>query len=405
LADALNTQSNLTQVLAFAVGDRIELQSLAMATPGSNVTVSASAAIGSAPDLTTRLTAARPAFLDTVATGYQFVTINNAPIVGDWLQFTFIKTNGDEVTLGVTNATPGTTLGTLTQNLVNLINATPALQSADGLSAADLTYDNSTAQFFLYARTPGWPASQILAMLTTSTNLQATPAGTNPLADNVSDLRPRDHLYVSSGLDSLPVNFVCDTTQLPDGWHQLTAVAYEGTSVETQTRAARTVRIQNSALAATLTALPAGSNAALGQPLHFTVTASTTNLARIELFSTGGSVGAATNQAAADFTVSTAFLGLGLHPFDAVVTDQTGHQYQTQTVWYRIIPAITLALAGTPPVLAWPAIPGRQYDLQSATNPATGFQTLTTIAATNSVIRWPVATTNRAEFYRVQLDP
>ena len=151
--------------------------------------------------------------------------------------------------------------------------------------------------------------------------------------------------------------------------------------------------------------VPAGSNAALGQLLRFTVTANATNLARIELFSTGGSVGAVTNQAAADFAVSTTFLGLGLHPFDAVVTDQTGHQYQTQTVWYRIIPAITLTLTGTPPVLAWPAIPGRQYDLQSATNLATGFQTLTTIAATNAVIQWPVTATNPTEFYRVQLDP
>ena len=103
LADALNLQSNLTQVLAFPVGDRIQLQSLAINVPGSNVTVSASSAIGSASNLTTRLTAARTAFLDTVATGYQVVTIYNAPMVGDWLQFTFIKTNGNEVAFGLTN--------------------------------------------------------------------------------------------------------------------------------------------------------------------------------------------------------------------------------------------------------------------------------------------------------------
>ena len=261
------------------------------------------------------------------------------------------------------------------------------------------------AQFFLYARTPGWPASQILATLNTSTNLQATPAGTNPLADNVSDLRPRNHLYVSSGADSLSVNFAFDTTQLPDGYHQLTAVAYEGTSVETQTRVTRNVQIQNTSLTATLAALPAGTNATLNQQLQFTVTANTTNIARIELFSTGGSVGVATNQAAAVFDVSAAYLGLGLHPFYALVTDQTGNRYQTQTVWYRIVPAITLTLTGSPPMLAWPAIPGRQYDLQSTTNLAAAFQTVTTIAATNSVIQWPLTTTGSAGFYRVQLDP
>jgi uncharacterized protein (TIGR03790 family) len=409
LADALNLQTYLTQVQAFPVGDRIELQSLAIYIPGSNVPVNTSAAIGSASNLTAGLTAARPLFLDTAATGYQVVTINNAPIISDWLQFTFIKTNGVTITLGVTNTTMGTTIGTLVQNLVNLINATPALQSADGLIAADFfdegPYGIPAAQFFLYARTPGWPATQILTTLNISTDLQATPTGTNPLADNVTDLRPRNHLYLSSGADSLSVNFACDTTQMPDGYHQFTAVAYEGTSVGTQTRVERKVRIQNTSLAATLAALPTGSNATLDQQLQFTVTANTTNIARIELFSTGGSVGVATNQAAAIFAVSAAYLGPGLHPFSALVTDQAGNRYQTQTAWYRIISTITLTLTGTPPVLAWPAIPGRQYDLQSTTNLATGFQTVTTIAATNSVIQWPITTTGSAGFYRVQLDP
>ncbi len=408
LADALNRQSNVTQVQAVPVGDRIELQSLAVSVPGGNVTVSAGSAIGSASTLTTRLTAARPAFLDTVATGYQVVTVSNAPIVGDWLQFTVLKTNGDIVTLAVTNTTPGATIGALAQNLVNLINTNPALQSADGLFASDF-YDADPylpeVQFFLYAGAPGWPASQILATLATSTHLQATPGGTNPLADNVNDLRPRNHLYVSSGADSLAVNFACDTTQLPDGWHQLTAVAYEGTSVETQTRIVRNVRIQNTSLTATLTALPVGTNATLDQQLQFTVAANTDNIARIELFSTGGSVGAATNQASAVFAVSAAFLGLGLHPFYALVTDQAGDRCQTQTAWYDILPVITLTLAGTPPLLAWPAIPGRQYDVQSTTNLATAFQTVATIAATNSVVQWPITTTGGAGFYRIQLDP
>ena len=144
-----------------------------------------------------------------------------------------------------------------------------------------------------------------------------------------------------------------------------------------------------------------GTNA--GQ-LQFAVTANATNISRIELFSTGGSVGVATNLAAAIFTVNTAYLGLGVHPFYALVTDSAGHRYQTQTIW-EIIPVITLTLAGTPPVLAWPAILGRQYDLQSTTNLATAFQTVTNIVATNSVIQWPITATGNAGFYRVQLAP
>jgi len=377
--------------------------------PGSNVTVNAGATIGTASNLTSQLTAARPVFLDTVATGYQVVTIYNSPIIGDWMQFTFIKTNGNIITLGVTNTVMGTTVGEMAQQLVNLINSNPALESTDGLFASDFfdedPYAIPAVQFFLYAQTAGWPASQILSTLDTSTNLQSTPAGTNPLADNVSDLRPRNHLYLSSGGNSLPVNYSFDTTQMPDGYHQLTAVAYEGTSVETQTRAVRNVQIQNTSLADTLAALPAGSNATFSQQLQFTVTANATNISSIELFSTGGCVGMATNQSAATFDVSPTYLGLGLHPFYALVTDQAGHRYQTQTVLYRIIPTIMLTLTGTPPVLSWLTITNRQYDILGTTNLASGFQTVATIVATNSVSQWPIATMGNTGFYQVRLDP
>jgi hypothetical protein len=400
LAGALNAQTGVTHVLAFPYGDRVELQSEDVYVPGSNVTVSASTAIGSAPVLTSGLTAARPVFLDTVATGYQVVTVYNAPMVGDWMQLMIVKTNGTMVTLGVTNMVSGTTVGTMALNLVNQINASPALQTADGLYAADF-YDadpyEAAAQFTLYGRTAGWPAAQILATLNTSTNLVSTPGGTNPLEDNVSDLRPRNHLYVSSGTNTLNLNFACDTTQLSDGHHQFTAVAYEGTSVGTQTRVEREVQIQNTGLTATLAALP-------GQPFQFTVTANTTNLARIELFTTGGSAGVVTNQPAGVFTVSDAYLGPGLHPFYALVTDQSGHRYQTATAWFQI-PNLNLTLAGTPPVLAWPAVAGFQYYLQSATNLMNGFSTVATITATNPVIQWPVTNTGNAGFYRVQLVP
>jgi len=56
-------------------------------------------------------------------------------------------------------------------------------------------------------------------------------------------------------------------------------------------------------------------------------------------------------------------------------------------------------------VLGWPAISGRQYNLQSTMNLTTAFQTVTNIVATNSMIQWPLATTGNAAFYRVQVSP
>jgi len=353
-AATLNSQTSLTHIQASATGDRIELQSQDIYVPGSNITVNTSSAGGSATVLTTFINPARPAFLDTVAIGYQVVTVFNAPAVGDWIQVSIMKTNGTIITLGVTNSVPGTTIGTLAQNLFNTINASPALQQPDGVLAADFfdldPYGDASAQFILYARTSGWPAAQALITWTTSTNLQATPEGMNPLADNVNDLRPRNHLYISSGANSLAVNFSLDTTQIADGYHELTTVAYEGSSVAAQTRVSRNIVIQNTALSATITGTPSGPNAALNQPLQFTVTANSTNISQIELFSTGGSQAVVSNQTIAVFNVPAAYMGLGLHPFYAVVTDQSGHRYQTQR--YRTESFL-------PSRLRWGAIPLR----------------------------------------------
>jgi len=408
LATALNLQSNLTQVVAYPVGDRIELQSQAMYVPGTNVTVTTSASPGTATRLTTKLTDARPAFLDTIATGYHGLLIENTPNTNDWLQLTIVKTNGVTVTLGVTNTTAGTTIGAMAQSLVNLIYANPALTTPDGVLAGDFfdydSFGQAAVIFNLYARTPGCAAAQILATLTTSTtNLAYDPSGTYPLADNLSDLIPRNHLYLSSGLNTLAVNYPLDTTRLADGWHQLTAVAYEGTSVRTQTRLVENVLVQNTSLSATFAALPAGANISLTQPLQFAVTANTPNIASINLFSTGGQIATATNQAAVTFTLNATNLGLGLHPFYALVTDTAGHQYQTQSVWYRVFPAITLTLDGSPPVLSWPATLDSQYTVQATTNLLSAFQTVATLTATNTLVQWPVTNNTGAAFYRVLL--
>jgi uncharacterized protein (TIGR03790 family) len=410
LASALNAQTNSTGMLAYAVGDRLELQSLDVLVPGGGVTVSASADIGSAAQLTTQLTPARPTFLDTPATGYLGILASNTPVVGDWLQLDFTKTNGMQMTVSVTNTTAGTTIATLLQSLANLVNATPALQSADGVMASDFgdaTYCGIVAaQFTLYARSPGWPASQIQVTFTASQNLLALPSGTNLLQDNLTDLRPRNHLYVSSGAASLPVSFVLDTSRFPDGFHQLTAVACEGTSVRTQTRASRSVWFQNTALAASFTPLLAGTNTTLDAPLQFAVTANATNISRLELFSTGGSVGVASNQPSAVFTAPSAFLGLGLHPFYALVTDTAGNRYQTETAWIRLVPSIQLNLSGAPLKLSWPAAPGVGYDVLAATNLAGAFQTVTSIVASSALVQWPIpAPASAASFYRVSVSP
>jgi hypothetical protein len=258
----------------------------------------------------------------------------------------------------------------------------------------------------LYARSPGWPASPIEVSFTCSTNLLTLPSGTNRLQDNLTDLRPRDHLYLGSGAASLPVSFVLDTSRFSDGYHQLTAVAYEGTSVRTQTRISRNVRFQNTPLTATLTALLTGTNATLDMPLRFSVAASVGNISRIELFSTGGSIGIVSNQSSAVFLAPSAMLGLGLHPFYAVVTDTSGNQYRTQTVGIRLIPSFGLNISVAPLLLSWPTVPGLRYAVLAASNLTSGLQAVTSLVASSNYIEWPIPVSPAAaSFYRVRLSP
>ena len=54
--------------------------------------------------MTTLLTPARATFLDSAAMGYHTVLASNAPVVGDWLQLAFTKTNGMKTTTMATLA-------------------------------------------------------------------------------------------------------------------------------------------------------------------------------------------------------------------------------------------------------------------------------------------------------------
>jgi hypothetical protein len=140
-------------------------------------------------------------------------------------------------------------------------------------------------------------------------------------------------------LTNLPLTFGFNTTTQADGFHELTAVAYEGSHVRTQRRVSQNVRIQNTPLAATFTCLLCDTNTALEATAQFSIVANTSNISRIELFSTGGALTNVTSQPSAVLSVAATNLGIGLHPFYALVTRADGKQYRTETKWIRILGA------------------------------------------------------------------
>jgi hypothetical protein len=229
---------------------------------------------------------------------------------------------------------------------------------------------------------------------------------TNRLDANTADLRPRNHLYVSAGVTNLAINFTFNTTTLPNGYHDLTAMVYEGSHVRTQQRVTQTVYIQNNPLTASFGVTPTGDTEVLEALLQFSVTANTNNIAKIELFSTGGLIASSMGQTSATFTITGTNLGLGLHPFYALVTAMTGKQYRTETRWIRLIAssaAFPVTISGPPTHLFWPASPGRGYNILSTTNLSNTFQLAGSVTATNYSAAW--TDTNlavRQRFYRVR---
>jgi hypothetical protein len=136
------------------------------------------------------------------------------------------------------------------------------------------------------------------------------------------------------------------------------------------------------------------------------VSANSNNISTIELFSTGGSLGVVSNQATAMFLVPASFLGVGVHPFYAIVTDSAGRQFRTSITTLQIVPDFALAISSGPLTLSWESQPGVSYDILSSTNLPAGFQYVDTITATGPQSQWfiPPGSTGPA-FYRLRLSP
>lgn len=407
------TFSNSSNVVAIAHGDRVELQSLNLNAPGANVPVAVSNYAGGSGLLQTYLTGSRTNFLDTPAAGLRQFTVAGKVVTNDYLRLAVTRTNGVVTQVSVTNQTASsgnilTDMQVFAQSFLDAINTNAVLSGADGVVAEDLVAwqsgSETAAQFNLRSRSAGWKEAQIQAQL--SGSFFISPTTTDQLEDNLNDLRPRNHLYVTAGLTNLNITFPFNTATNADGYHQLTLVAYEGSHVRTQTRISRDVRIQNNNWIATLSCLLGDTNTALEATLQFAVMASTNNINKIELFSTGGLLGAANNVTNTTFSVAASDLGIGRHPFYAVVTRNDGKQYRTATLWLRIVGAdapFTVTALDATPTLTWPAAAGRSYSILSATTVTDLYTLRDGVVPTNSYGVWSETNQTAGQrFYRVR---
>ena len=342
----LNEAANLTLVRVdnasrpYAVGvstNQGQWTGLATNFALGEIQTTARSAIGSGSQLSTFLNASRSRFLASSAFGIQgYTVISNSPSTNAWIQFTFTKTNGQTVFVAVTNQSGGSSIA-LAGQIYALINTNSALQGCDGVVAEDFAANAGGAiSFNLRARCPGYQAAAIQVVPRVYQVMMSTPQGS--LTQNLPDLQPRNHLYVTAGAPELAVTFPLDTTTLVDGYHELTAVAYEGSNVRTEGKATTCVVVHNSSLGATLTLLDLTNQVPVQGTYHIQVTANTNTVSLITLFSTGGALGTATNESIAIFPVNGTNLWAGLHPFYAVVETADGLKYRTQTQYVRFTP-------------------------------------------------------------------
>lgn len=296
--------------------------------------IAATSELGAGNSLTTGLRASRPALLDSKAYGVQYYTFFAATLtVGAGAEFLITKTNGETVVLSATNYTAGASATNIGFAIYNAIRTNSALQGSDGVSAEDYNVNaGGQAKFTVRARSPGLQAAQIGVLPKVSgfaTGVSVSPGSYRTLTRHPADLQPRDHLYVTAGVGKIDAAFPLDTTELSDGWHTLTAVAYEGTSVRAQTHRSVMVVVSNTTLQAQLS-LPTNS-LPVNSIFNVSVTANTNSVGEILIFTTGGFLLGATNQPAAIFAVDGSLLGAGQHPFHALITTTNGFRYRTQT--------------------------------------------------------------------------
>jgi len=302
------------------------------------VTVSTSSSSGASSAGTTFISTPRDGLLESEAQGYRVYTVNGIYNAGAWLQLAVTKLSGATITVGVTNDGSVATLTDLTAQLTNAINTCPELQGPDGVAVDEIGQNvYGGPALTIRARTGGYAASKVQVRLLGSSRLVPNPSTTLGLNYNITDLQPRNHLYITCGAQDLTSNFNLDTTTLADGYHELTAVSYEGSHVRCQTRLTLPVTVKNTAWKSSLVLTDLGPTNSVSGTYHIQLSSTAPNVTVLRLFSNGGQLGVISNQATATFTLAGNVVGAGLVPFYGVVETSTGRSFRTPPQTIRFI--------------------------------------------------------------------
>ena len=317
VADRINANPPLA-FTAVAAGDRVEVRqkTAGLAGSGTNVCL-VSVTQGAGADLRLRAATVYTNFLEPAARAYKPVVLTGQAVSGDVVRVIVTPLGGSPVTNSFTCTTNDTSYKILSERLPPVVNGDPALQQSDGaeLKWAVTCGSFTCAEAYLVSRTNGVEGRALYAEVILE--LQPGSGLTNwtesaALTNNASDMTARAQIFVAVGETNLTAGYVMDTTSLPDGPHELLAVAREGTGVGTQGRLRRGFTVDNHDLTCVITNPPADTYLVLGQSVTVQVAAAESggSVTGVQLYAEGKLAGA-TNAEPYAFVLDTVEYGLG----------------------------------------------------------------------------------------------
>lgn len=258
LANAIKAAPPLP-VTALVFGDRIEV---VHKTPGpATNTITVAVAAGTAAVTTVRASIPSNSFLASTHAAREAVSLSGNAVSGDVVRAVITTLDARVITnewLVTTNlASP---LGIL-NGLASVINNNTNLQDATGcLATYSRPLDFSAtppSEMWLFARTNSWEGVNLHVAYSVSTVGGSTLTGpdfSDNFNDNDDNLKPRAMIFLSAGVTQAMPVWTVDTTEWPNGPHELTLAVRDGTGVETEGRASVTVVVTNHDLACTIIA-------------------------------------------------------------------------------------------------------------------------------------------------------
>ena len=260
LADEINAMPPLG-VTAAATGDRLEIRQNSLGVDASGWTLTGSVDPGTATVAAVHLVIPTNGFLGTSVAAREQILLRGNAVTGDVVRAVISNLSGVVATTDVVVATDVSNNFSHIQQLVSAINSNVALQSSDGCYAKYaipvLNGSKTNAEAWLFARTNSWEGHNLevtfeVLRLTNST-LGVSDGFTDQFNDNADNLSARATVFLAAGVTQMNGVVSLDTTNWPDGPHELTLVARDGTGVETEGRATVHVVVDNHDLSCVIT--------------------------------------------------------------------------------------------------------------------------------------------------------